>query len=159
RLWVIEQLEPESALYNVPLSLRSEGELDAAGLERSLQEIVRRHEVLRTSFRSESGEPVQVISDDWQIGLWVMDLSDLAEGKIEVAEQLIREEAVRPFDLSRGPLLRCHLLKLAEQDHVLVVNMHHVVSDGWSIGVMIRELGMLYEAYTRGEPSPLSELE
>ena len=160
RLWFINQLEPESALYNVPAALRLQGELDVAALERSLQEIVRRHEVLRTSFRLERGEPVQVISADWRIALPVNDLSLLAaDERMEVAERLANEEAERPFDLSSGPPLRCELLRLAKRDHVLIVNMHHIVSDEWSEGILLRELTALYEAYSQGAESPLEELE
>jgi amino acid adenylation domain-containing protein len=160
RLWFINQLDPESALYNVPAALRLEGYLDVAALERSMQEIVRRHEALRTSFATVAGEPVQVISADWRIAMPRLDLSPLdADLRMEVAERLARSDAERPFDLSRGPLLRCELLRLAEDDHVLVVNMHHIVSDGWSVGVLIRELSALYEAYSRGAGSPLAELE
>jgi len=160
RLWFISQLEPESALYNMPAAMRLEGDLDVAALKRSLQEIVRRHEALRTSFHSEQGEPAQVISEDWRIALPVVDLSALAaDERMEVAERLANEDAGRPFDLSRGPLLRCELLRLAERDHALVVNMHHIVSDEWSEGVLVRELTALYEAYSRGAESPLPELE
>jgi amino acid adenylation domain-containing protein len=160
RLWFINQLEPESTLYNMPVAMRLEGELDVAALERSLQEIVRRHEALRTSFRSEQGEPAQVISEDWRIGLPMVDLSLLAaDDRMEMAERLANEDAERPFDLSRGPLLRCKLLRLAERDHALVVNMHHIVSDEWSEGILLRELTALYEAYTLGAESPLPELE
>ena len=160
RLWFIDQLEPESALYNMPAALRMEGELDVGALERSLQEIVRRHEALRTSFSASAGEPAQVISEDWRIELPLIDLRHLpADERMKAAEGLAGEEAARPFDLSRGPLLRCRLLRLSEQDHALVVNLHHIVSDGWSEGILIRELTALYEAYSRGEQSPLAELE
>src|SRR5262245_24385105 len=135
RLWFIDQLEAGSSTYNVPVGIRLKGRLDVAALERSLQEIVRRHEALRTSFRSERGEPSQVISADWRIALPVLDLSALAtDERMEVAERLSHEDAERPFDLSAGPLLRCELLRLAERDHALVVVMHHIVCDEWSIG-------------------------
>ncbi|MBO0783239.1 MAG: AMP-binding protein, partial [Ktedonobacteraceae bacterium] len=160
RLWFIDQLEPGSTLYNMPVGLRLGGKLDAASLERSLQEIVRRHEVLRTCFGAERGEPVQVIDTDRRIMLPVLDLGNPAEEKrAAVIQNLINEEAGQPFDLSRGPLLRCRLLRLGERDHVLIVNMHHIVSDEWSGGILVRELRTLYEAYSRGEESPLSELE
>jgi NRPS condensation-like uncharacterized protein len=160
RLWFIDQLEPESVAYNLPAGVSLKGELDVKALERALQEIVRRHEVLRTSFRSEDGEPVQVISDDWRITLPVKDLSSLAKDEgVNEAKRLATEEAGRRFDLSCGPLVRCVLLRLAKLDHVLVINMHHIVSDGWSMGILIRELTALYEAYSRDEDSPLPDLE
>jgi amino acid adenylation domain-containing protein len=160
RLWFINQLEPESAAYNVPAGIRLEGKLDVKALERSLQEIVRRHEVLRTTFRSDRGEPAQVIGEDWRVTLPVEDLSELAAGEgMKLAKRLVGEEAKRQFDLIRGPLARYKLLRLTEHDHVLVIVMHHIVCDHWSIGVMVRELSALYEAYSRGESSPLAELE
>ena len=160
RLWLIHQIEPESALYNMPMTLRLESEVDVAALERSLQEIVRRHESLRTSFRSERGVPVQIINADWRIALPVIDLSSLsADERLSAAERLAADEAERPFDLSCGQLLRSQLLRLDELDHVLIINKHHIVGDEWSEGIFIGELAVLYEAYCRGEQSPLPELE
>ena len=159
RLWFIAQLEPDSAAYNCPGAVRLSGELDVSALERSLAEIVRRHEVLRTSFVTEDGIPVQQIAAASEVYLRQVDLSGLEEERREQeTERESEEEARRPFDLSRGPLLRVVLLRLGEREHVLLVTMHHVVSDGWSVGVLIRELGILYAAYRRGEESPLSEL-
>ena len=163
RLWFIDQLEPESALYNMPGALRLEGELNVEALERSLQEIVRRHEALRTSFRATAGEPEQVINEEWRMELPVRDLRPLpAEERMKAAERLACEEAARPFDLSRGPLLRCELLLLSEKEYVLVVNLHHIVTDGWSEGILIKELGALYRAYSMGDAAeydPLPEPE
>ena len=159
RLWFISQLEPDSAAYNCPAAIRLSGELDVSALQRSLEEITRRHEVLRTSFALEDGVPVQEIASGVEVGLRQVDLSgwDEEERRREAAREA-EEEARRPFDLSRGPLLRVVLLRLGEREHVLLVTMHHVVSDGWSVGVLIREFGMLYAAYRRGEESPLGEL-
>jgi amino acid adenylation domain-containing protein len=160
RLWFMDQLEPGSTAYSVPGAMRLIGELDVAALEKSIREIVRRHEVLRTSFVSEGGEPMQVVSDRWELDLPVMDLRHLAEDeRVKIAHRLVNERAQMVFDLSRGPLFRVELLRLAAQDHALIVNMHHIVSDEWSMGVLVRELTVLYEAYSHGEESPLQELE
>src|SRR5215813_13196004 len=159
RLWFIDQLEPQSAVYNVPGALRIRGRLDVAVLELSLNEIVRRHQALRTTFSIVEGQPVQVVSPSLRISLPVGDLTDRpATEREEEARRLAREEAQRPFDLARGPLLRVTLLRLGEQDHVLLLTMHHIVCDGWSMGVLYRELSLLYEAFSKGLPSPLSDL-
>ena len=159
RLWFIDQLEPQSAVYNVPGALRIRGTLDVAVLELSLNEIVRRHQALRTAFSIVEGQPVQVVSPSLRISLPVGDLTDRpATEREEEARRLAREEAQRPFDLARGPLLRVTLLRLGEQDHVLLLTMHHIVCDGWSMGVLYRELSLLYEAFSKGLPSPLSDL-
>ena len=160
RLWLVDQLELGNAAYNMTGAVRLAGPLDVMALQRSLSEIVRRHEVLRASFVSEDGEPRQVISEKWELDLPVKDLCHLpVEERMNSARSIAGEEAQRGFDLSRGPLLRAELLRVGAQDHVLVVNMHHIVSDGRSIGVLLRELTALYEAYSRGRESPLKELE
>ncbi|HEX2081287.1 MAG TPA: condensation domain-containing protein, partial [Longimicrobium sp.] len=159
RLWFIDRLEPESAAYNIPAALRLAGALDEAALERALGEIVRRHESLRTAFAEVDGSPVQVISPFGGFALPVEDLSDLSEADREAAVgRRAGEEARRAFDLSAGPLFRAALLRLGEEDHVLLLSMHHVVSDGWSMGVLFRELSALYAAYREGRESPLPEL-
>jgi amino acid adenylation domain-containing protein len=134
------------------------GSLDAAVLERSLGEIVRRHESLRTTFAAVEGRPVQVIAPAPATGLELIDLTGLAEGERDSeVERLADEEARKSFDLSTGPLLRASLLKLSEEEHVLLFTMHHIVSDGWSMGVLVGELKALYEAYSSGKESPLPE--
>jgi amino acid adenylation domain-containing protein len=159
RLWLIDQLEPSSATYNIPLALRLDGALDAGALTRSLAEIVRRHEALRTNYPTVKGEPHQVIAAAVPWSLLVVDLASLPDAAREgEAQRLATEDANRPFDLARGPLLRATLLRLDERAHVLLLNMHHVVSDGWSIGVLTTELSALYEAFSAGRPSPLPEL-
>jgi amino acid adenylation domain-containing protein len=159
RLWFIDRLEPGSAVYNIPVARRLEGALDGAALERSLGEIVRRHEALRTVFAEVDGSPVQVIAPFGGFALPVEDLSALGEAEREAAlGQRVREEARRTFDLSAGPLFRAALLRLGDGDHVLLLSMHHVVSDGWSMGVLFRELSALYAAYREGRESPLPEL-
>ncbi|HEX3155294.1 MAG TPA: condensation domain-containing protein, partial [Candidatus Angelobacter sp.] len=159
RLWFIAQLEPESAAYNCQGAVRLSGELDAGALERSLREIVRRHEVLRTRFLVQDGVPMQEIAAEVELHLGWVDLSGMEEEEREKeAQRVTEEEAGRGFDLSRGPLLRVGLLRLGEREHVLLLTLHHVVSDGWSVGIFLRELGRLYAAYRAGEESPLAEL-
>jgi amino acid adenylation domain-containing protein len=159
RLWFIDRLDPGSAVYNMPVSWRLGGALDEAALERALGEIVRRHEALRTTFREVDGSPVQVIAPFAGFTLPVDDLSGLADAAREVeVRRRAGEEAVRPFDLTAGPLFRAALLRLGREDHVLLLSMHHIVSDGWSMGVLFRELSALYEAYGEGGESPLPEL-
>ncbi len=159
RLWFIDQLEPGSPLYSIPVALRVEGPLAAAVLARCLGEIVRRHEALRTVFATFEGSPVQVIQPPALFRLPVVDLSGLPERRHEAtALALAREEAARPFDLARGPLLRGVLLRLDGEDHVAALTMHHIASDGWSIGILVREVGTLYAAFAEGRPSPLTEL-
>ncbi|HEU4558944.1 MAG TPA: amino acid adenylation domain-containing protein, partial [Longimicrobium sp.] len=159
RLWFLDRLEPGSATYNLPAALRLTGAVDERALERSLSEIVWRHEALRTTFREVDGSPVQVIGPFSGFALPVEDLSGLSEADREAAaKRLAREEAARPFDLAAGPLFRAALLRLGAEDHVLLLSMHHIVSDGWSTGVLFRELSALYAAYQQGGESPLSEL-
>src|SRR5215213_6118799 len=135
RLWFIDRLEPGSAVYNLPMAWRL-GPLDEAALERALGEIVRRHEALRTTFREVDGSPVQVIAPFGGFTLPVEDLSGLGEADRQVeARRRATEEAMRPFDLAAGPLFRAALLRLGEEDHVLLLSMHHIVSDGWSLEV------------------------
>ncbi|HEX7240243.1 MAG TPA: amino acid adenylation domain-containing protein, partial [Longimicrobiaceae bacterium] len=159
RLWFLDRLEPGSAVYNIPLAWRLDGALDAAALERALGEIVRRHEALRTVFRETEAGPVQVIAPFAGFVLAVRDLAGLGEGeREEEVERLAGEDASRPFDLSAGPLFRAGLLRLGGEEHVLLLCMHHVVSDGWSMGVLFRELSVLYQAYRERRESPLVEL-
>ncbi|MET0646295.1 MAG: amino acid adenylation domain-containing protein [Pyrinomonadaceae bacterium] len=159
RLWFLEQLESGSSIYNLPAARRLTGRLDVNALGRAFGELVRRHEILRTTFAEVDGQPVQVVAPFEPQPLPVTDLSVLPEDQREAeVSRLADEEARRPFDLSRGPLLRVTLVRLAEEEHALLVTMHHIVSDGWSAGVLIRELTALYGAFSRGEESPLSEL-
>ncbi|MET0400290.1 MAG: amino acid adenylation domain-containing protein, partial [Longimicrobiaceae bacterium] len=159
RLWFIDRLEPGSPAYNLPLPLRLRGPLDARVLARTLGEVVRRHEALRTVFDAAGPEPVQVVRPAAPVPLPAADLSGLAEDAREAeARRIVADDSRRPFDLRRGPLLYARLLRLAPEDHVLAVAMHHVVSDGWSVGVLFREMAALYGAFVRGAPSPLPEL-
>ncbi|HKV08204.1 MAG TPA: amino acid adenylation domain-containing protein, partial [Thermoanaerobaculia bacterium] len=157
RLWFLDQLAPGSSTYNLPLSVRLRGELDPAVLASALSEIVRRHAVLRARFVSRDGEPFQVTGPAEPIPLPLVDLSGLPEGSGEDG-RLAAAELAHPFDLARGPLFKALLLRVAAGEHVLVVMMHHVVSDGWSVEILLRELTALYAAVSAGEPSPLPEL-
>src|SRR5215213_587316 len=158
RMWLLDQLEPDTPTYNLSNALRLSGTLEVEALKRSIEGIVSRHEALRTTFAAVDGEPVQVISPALEVPLPVEDLSSLPGAEREAeAKRLALEEKRRPFDLERGPLVRTKLVRLDREEHVLLVTMHHVVSDGWSLGVFWRELGALYEAFVRGEPSPLEE--
>ncbi|HEX6371118.1 MAG TPA: amino acid adenylation domain-containing protein [Longimicrobium sp.] len=159
RLWFLDRLEPGSPLYNVPAALRLSGELHAAALERALGEIVRRHEALRTTFAEADGAPVQVVAPFAGFELQTEDLSALdGDERTAAMRQRVAEESARPFELAAGPLFRALLLRLADDEHVLLLNLHHVVADGWSLGVLFRELSALYLAFRDGGEPPLDEL-
>jgi amino acid adenylation domain-containing protein len=160
RLWFLDRLEPGNPAYNIALAVRLTGRLDVEALERSFGEMIRRHEVLRTVITEIDGSVSQRIQPVAPFKLEISDLSDLPESERE--EELNRQsadEARQSFDLKRGPLLRAKVIRLSEQEHVAVVSMHHIVSDGWSTGVIVREICRLYEAYSRGRQSPLKDLE
>src|SRR5437660_330780 len=159
RLWFLDQLTPENPGYNVPCALHLSGLLHVSALGQSLNEIVRRHEVLRTTFIAHDGHPMQIIASAIHLPLPVIDLTGLEKATHEqVLLQLVSAEARRPFDLARGPLIRSTLLRSGTSEHVLLLLLHHICSDGWSNGVLIRELSALYTAYSTGSPSPLPEL-
>src|ERR1043166_8718404 len=158
RLWVLDQWEPGSAFYNVPSSYRLGGEVNVTALERSLNEIVRRHEALRTRFQVVGGQPLQIIESPREQRLEVRDLGELGAGAEAEAMRVVNEEGQRRFDLAQGPLLRSLLLRLGPGDYVLLVTMHPIVSDGWSAGVFMRELSVLYEANCQGRSAQLPEL-
>src|SRR5215207_166577 len=159
RLWFLDQLQPGSAAYNIPAAVRLGGALDTTAFGRALTEVVRRHESLRTTFAVRDGQPVQLIHPAGPLELPVTDLGHLgAELREAEARRLAAVEARRPFDLARGPLLRVQLLRLAAEEHVLLLTMHHIVSDGWSMGVLVKEAAALYRAFAAGRPSPLAEL-
>ncbi|RYZ33857.1 MAG: non-ribosomal peptide synthetase, partial [Myxococcaceae bacterium] len=159
RLWFIDQLEPGTALYNIPVAVRLEGTLRQEVLEQALREVVRRHEALRTTFTEANGQALQVIHPGSDLSLDAVDLSGLEAGaRKEEARRQLGNEMQRPFNLHTGPLVRARLVRLGDQEHVLVLTMHHIVSDGWSLGVLVREVSALYEAFAQGRPSPLPEL-
>ena len=160
RLWFLHKLRPESSAYNIPWVMRLKGPLDVESLEQSLAEIVRRHEVLRTTFELDHGQPVQIIRDNVVLKLTIVDLTRSREGDRETeARRLAALAAAEPFDLSRGPVIRARLLKLASADHILLLVIHHIAGDGWSKGVLVRELVQLCRAFSAGEPCPLKELD
>jgi amino acid adenylation domain-containing protein len=159
RLWFLDQLQPGSPFYNLFSAVRMQGELDLNALTESFGELVRRHEALRTVFADVDGKPVQVIMPARKLSLELRDLRGLAEDEREAeAMRLAAEDVQRPFDLSRGPLMRVGLLQLGEQEHILLLCIHHIISDGWSTRVLIRELVTLYDNFSSGRPSPLAEL-
>ncbi|MGD2114754.1 MAG: amino acid adenylation domain-containing protein, partial [Acidobacteriota bacterium] len=159
RLWFLDRLQPGETAYNIPLAARLRGALDPAALRAALDGVVRRHEPLRTTFGTEAGDPVQVIAAERSVPLPVADLRGLpADARQAEARRLAALEAATPFDLERGPLLRATLLALEPDEHVLLLDMHHIVSDGWSMGVLIRELGALYGAAVEG-PAPVPDPE
>ena len=159
RLWFLDQLVPGNPFYNIfsPLPIQFAVNVDL--LRRCLNEIVGRHEPLRTTFASVEGKPVQVIAPSLQLDLPVTDLSSLPAGARHAeAYRLATEEARTPFDLANGPVIRAKLLRLDLQDYILLLSMHHIVSDGWSLGILFQELGTLYMSFAAGQPSPLPEL-
>lgn len=159
RLWFLSQLEPDSPAYNQPKAIRLSGLLDVEALKKTLDHIVARHEALRTTFASVDGSPVQVIAESRSVELAVIDLSERPEADREVeVQRLLKEEAKRPFNLASDLMLRANLLRLDREEHVLFLAMHHIASDGWSMRILFRELAALYEAFSAGRPSPLSEL-
>jgi amino acid adenylation domain-containing protein len=159
RLWFLDQYEPGSTLYNLSAAIRLKGAFNVKALEQTLNEIVRRHESLRTTFSTVDDHPVQVINEPRAFRLTVVELQESClEEKKETAARFAAEEGHTPFNLAEGPLLRVKLLRLAEDDHVLLITMHHIISDGWSIKVLISEIGELYEAYANGHEAALPEL-
>ncbi|HVR09570.1 MAG TPA: amino acid adenylation domain-containing protein, partial [Thermoanaerobaculia bacterium] len=159
RFWFVDQLEPASPRYNIAAAVRLSGPLAVARLARAFVEVARRHEVLRTVFSSRGGRPVQVIGPEPRLPLREVELSPLPRERREAAaRRLAAAEAVAPFDLRVGPLLRLTLLRLEDEQHLLLVTLHHIVADAWSLVLLVREMQALYRAWGRGEPSPLAAL-
>ncbi|NCQ67933.1 MAG: amino acid adenylation domain-containing protein [Microcystis aeruginosa W13-15] len=158
RLWFLDQLQPNSALYNIPMVLHFRGNLNQKALEQSFQEICDRHEVLRTNFVTIDGQPTQVIQTTRET-ISVVDLQDLPiHEQAEKTQQLKQKQATQPFDLAKESLIRITLVVLSETEHLLLVCMHHIISDGWSIEVLIHELTSLYNAYVQNQPANLAPL-
>jgi aspartate racemase len=157
RLWFLSQLNAGSAAYNITRALRVTGALDVQALGQALNEIVRRHEALRTTFRSVDGEAVQVITPPAAVPLPVTDLRTANDPRSR-AVQIVADQASQPFNLSQDPLMRACLLRLGDEDHLILCTIHHIVSDHWSMGIFFKELAELYGAFTAGRPSPLPEL-
>src|SRR5262245_51994925 len=159
RFWCLEQIEPGNSGLNMPLAFRLDGELNVGELGRALNELIRRHEILRTSFETVDDRLNQVVSPALTIDLPFEDLQRLPDEEREPhANRLINEEARLSFDLHRAPLFRARLIRMTDRVHVLLITMHHIVCDGWSNGVLVREIGALYEAFSRGLASPLPDL-
>ncbi|MGA9771715.1 MAG: condensation domain-containing protein [Blastocatellia bacterium] len=159
RIWFVDQMSPGATYYNIPAAVRVEGNLDHAALEASLNEVVKRHEALRTTFVSFEGRPAQVISQSLELQLPVIDLSHLTgQEREQETNRLVTILAGRPFQLEQGPLLRAMLVRLSETAQVFVIIMHHIVSDGWSIGILIREIKAYYEALCKRDRFSLPEL-
>jgi amino acid adenylation domain-containing protein len=160
RLWFLDQLEPGGIAYNLTSAAKLTGRLDIAALERGFNEVIRRHESLRTIFRAQDGIPQQIVLPALTINILILDMRRIVSDSEQDSEvrRLITEEAQRPFDLATGPLLRVTLLRLDEKEHVLVWAIHHIVFDGWSKGILARELSILYAAFLNAKPSPLQKL-
>jgi hypothetical protein len=161
QLWFLDQFEPSSDFYNVPLAWKLEGDLDVPTLERSLQEVVRRHEILRTCFVMDEQQQLRqkVVAEKIDVRLPIVDLRQLEPGeREEQAKKIIAEEGSKAFDLTQAPLLRGVVVRMEEREHVLALTLHHIICDDWSLRILMSELGKLYEAYGRGEESPLPGL-
>jgi amino acid adenylation domain-containing protein len=158
-LWFLDQLQPQTALYNIPIAVLLKGSLNLKALQQSFDEIVRRHEALRTTFHTIEGQPIQVIAPAQSLSLPLVDLQNVPEfERAAKISSLVAEEAQHPFDLGRGPLLRVTLLKLEETEHVLLLTIHHIISDEWSLKVLFQELEIFYQAFCTGKLSSLPEL-
>ena len=160
RLWFLDQLDPSSFTYNLFSAYPLQGELNVAALEQSVNEIIRRHQMLRTVFKSEGGNPLQAVLPNLTLRIPVFDLRAIVSDKDRWTEarRMFTEEAQRPFDLASGPLLRITLLRLADNQYVMLRAMHHIIFDGWSAGVLSNELAELYEAMSTGKESPFADL-
>ncbi|HHJ52330.1 MAG TPA: amino acid adenylation domain-containing protein, partial [Caldithrix abyssi] len=159
RLWFLDQLAPDNATYNIPTALKVIGAFDLQAFEKTLNFLVRRHETLRTTFGNKNGQPVQIIKPELTVRPQVVDLSGLAEEEKEArARELATADAMEPFDLEIGPLFRTKIVKLSDREHVVLFNMHHIISDGWSVSVLIREFASVYESYSKGETPRLPDL-
>lgn len=158
-LWLLDQIESGSASYNLPMAFWMDGRPDLDVLRRCLEELVRRHESLRTTIPSSDGKPRQAIAEPGPVDVLLHDVSHLPAGERRAAALAVgQRETTTPFDLARGPLMRTIVVRLSEEQHLLVFNFHHIIVDGWSLGILYRELGVLYEAFLHGRPSPLPDL-
>ena len=174
RLWFIDQLQPGQAVYTIPAALRLQGNLKVEVLQRCLNELVTRHEILRTQFITQAGEPVQHILLGQTVELPIIDLSnlsDLSDSNTSHSDWLLTESdteeslklhlkslIAQPFDLETGPLMRCQLLKLSESDHVLAIAIHHIIADYWSLRIVMKEIALLYQSFSHNQPAILPPL-
>ena len=158
RMWLLDQFEPGNPAYNRPTNISLTGTLNVPVLEKSLNEIIRRHEIFRTSFEEVNGKPFQKINPNITLKLPIIDLSHLEDEKTEIEiQRLAIQEAQQTFDLTQAPLLKAKLVGLNEQEHILLLTMHHIVFDGWSVGVLLKELAAIYGAFLTAKTSPLPE--
>ncbi|MEB3282827.1 MAG: amino acid adenylation domain-containing protein [Lyngbya sp.] len=159
RQWFLSQFEPNNPFYNIPVAIRLQGTLNITILKQTFSEVIHRHEVLRTAFHTIDGKPQLSISETCELDLPIIDLSQLSETKKQATiEQFLFAETQQHFDLGSSPLFRIKLLRLKEQEHILLLAFHHIISDGWSMGVLLHELSTLYQAFLNQEPFPLEEL-
>ena len=159
RLWFLDQFEEKSAIYNITSANQLTGKLNVRALKKAIQILIQRHETLRTCFHKEKGIPYQVIIPKIKFNLSIKVLKPRSEKEtVKTRERLTKEEAQSPFDLSQAPLLRVNLLRFSQFSHVLLVTLHHIISDGWSMGIFWRELSVLYQTYNQGKSNPLPEL-
>ncbi len=159
RLWFLDQLEGKSSAYNMPMALRLKGNLNVAALQQALQSIIERHENLRTNFATQNGAPITIIHSYFNLSLPLINLQNLSETEQEIElEKLINKEHLQPFDLKNDCLIRGTLLRLQDQNHILLLTLHHIISDGWSMNLLRQELGTLYSAFSNNQPSPLPNL-
>ncbi len=159
QIWLDDQINPGTSVYNVPIAIHFQGPLDAHVLERSLTEIVQRHEVMRATFPAVRHKPVQVVFPLEMVTLTKIDLTDGdPDGRMKRAVRACEEECRRPLDLLAGPVLRLTLYSMSPTEHVLLMTVHHIVFDGWSLGIFLKELVSLYTAFSEGRPSPLPDL-
>ncbi|MEH2333128.1 amino acid adenylation domain-containing protein [Nostoc sp.] len=155
RLWFLDRLEPGNPAYNISLAVNLKGQLDISLLEQSLNEIIQRHETLRTTFTTVNGQPVQIIASSLKLSLSVINIE--LQSNVAV-QKILTQESQRPFDLTHGPLLRAKLLRLVQQEHILLLEMHHIISDGWSTEVFLQEIALLYQPFLTRTASPLAEI-
>jgi amino acid adenylation domain-containing protein len=159
RLWFLNEVEPSGGAYNIPVALKLRGDLSISALRQALNFVVQRHEILRTTFRSISGNAVQIVSPDLEVARPVVDLCALSQaGKESTIRRFAEEETQRDFDLRRGPMMRAVLLRGSETDHVLLLTVHHIVADGWSMGILVDEMAASYLAFTDGQTPILPQL-
>ena len=158
RLWFLAQLEPNSPFYNIPKAVRLSGDLNVQILQQALDAIVCHHEIVRTNYISENGDPIQVIKAPQSVELPIIDLLQYEQAEWDQVQKLLQQESQRPFNLESDMMLRGCLLKLAPQEHILLLVMHHIASDGWSMGILWEQLTQLYQAFLNGQPNPLETL-
>lgn len=159
RLWFIDRLMPGSTIYNVPAVARLAGTLDLQALQKAFDSLIERHETLRSTFHEVDGQPVQIIGEPWNLVPRLVDLAGLNDAQQQSrAREVVREEMNRPFDLQQGPLLYMAVVRFSAHEHLLAINMHHIVSDGWSMGILIREVASFYEAFSSGRTPVLPAL-